>query len=73
MMPRIPYGTKPTVDTEILANIGALIIRIGFGALYTILIIRNAQNRIGNYLGFYITCACHDLPLLPRIMDTATV
>ena len=35
-------------------NIGALIIRIGFGAHYTIVIIRNAQNIIGNYLGPYI-------------------
>ena len=32
--------------------IGALIIRIGvFGAHYTIIVIRNPQNSIGNYLG----------------------
>ena len=36
-------------------NIGALIIRIGFGAHYTIIILRNPQNSIGNYLGGYIT------------------
>ena len=32
-------------------NIGALIIRIGFwGAYHTIVIIRNPQNSIGNYI-----------------------
>ena len=30
-------------------NIGALIIRIGFWAHYTISIIRNPQNNVGNY------------------------
>ena len=37
-------------------NIKALIIRIGFwGPLYCIIIVRNPQNSIGNYLGPYIT------------------
>ena len=31
------------------SNIGAFIIRIGFGAHYSILIIRNPQNSTGNY------------------------
>ena len=34
-------------------NIGAFINRIGFGAHYAIIIIRNAQISIGNYLGPY--------------------
>ena len=34
-------------------NIGALIIRIGFWAHYTIFIIRTPQNSIGTYLGRY--------------------
>ena len=34
-------------------NVGALILRIGFGARYTIIIIRIPQNSIGNYLGPY--------------------
>ena len=33
------------------ANIGALIVKIGFGAHYTIIILRNPQNGRGNYLG----------------------
>ena len=37
-------------------NIGALIIRIEFGAHYIIFIIRNPQNSIGNYLVPYVTC-----------------
>ena len=37
-----------------LRNIGALIIRIGFGAQYTIHILRNPQNSTGNYLGSYV-------------------
>ena len=36
--------TKPD-----LVNIGALIVRIGFGAHYTIITIRSPQNGIGNY------------------------
>ena len=37
-------------------NIKALISRIGFwGPLYCIIIVRNPQNSIGNYLGPYIT------------------
>ena len=35
-------------------NIGALIIRIGFGAHYIIVMVRNPQNSIGKYLGPYI-------------------
>ena len=35
------------------ASIGGLIIRIWFGAQYTIAILRNPQNSIGNYLGPY--------------------
>ena len=37
-------------------NVGALIIRIGFGGIsYTIIIIRNLQNSVSNYLGSYIS------------------
>ena len=36
------------------ANVGALIIRIGFWGGYTKVIIRNPQNSIGNSLGPYI-------------------
>ena len=36
-------------------NIGTSIIRIGFGAHYTILTRRSPQNSIGNYLGPHIT------------------
>ena len=39
-----------------MANVGALIIRIGFFGPFTvrIMIIRNLNSNIGNYLGFYI-------------------
>ena len=37
-----------------IQNIGALIIRIGFWAHFTILILRNHQNSIGNYSGPHI-------------------
>ena len=33
---------------------GALIFRIGWGAHYTVILIRSHQNSIGNYLGPYI-------------------
>ena len=39
---------------DIVDNIGALIIRIGFWGYYTIVIIRSHQKSIGNYLGPYI-------------------
>ena len=37
-----------------LCNIEALIMRIGFWGHYTIIIIRNHENSIGNYFGPYI-------------------
>ena len=40
-----------------IGNRGVLTIGIGFGAHYTILIIRNPQNNIGNDLGRYMTLA----------------
>ena len=36
-----------------LSNIGALILRTGFGAHYATIIVRNPQNSIGNELGPY--------------------
>ena len=36
-------------------NIGALVIRIGFGAHFDRFLLRNPQNSIGNYLGPYST------------------
>ena len=36
------------------ANLGAFIVRIGFGAHYTIIIIRSPHNIIGRYEGPYI-------------------
>ena len=40
-----PLSQAPVDD---LCNIGAFIIRIGLGAHYTTVIIRNPQNSIGN-------------------------
>ena len=40
-----PKLLNPTPNS----NMGALKIRISFGAHYTIVIIRNPQNSIGNY------------------------
>ena len=41
----------------LITNVGSLVIRIGFcwgfGVYYTITVIRNAQNSMGNYLGPY--------------------
>ena len=45
-----PWST----DEEPYITIGALIIRIRFWSPFSISIIRNAQNSIGNYLGPYI-------------------
>ena len=42
-LPQRPKALNP--------NIGALVIRIGFWAQYTIVIIRHPQNGIGNYVG----------------------
>ena len=36
-------------------TIGALIIRIGFGVYYTIVLLRNPQKSVGNSLGPYMT------------------
>ena len=44
-----------SVGFRVLGNVGALIIRIGFWAHYTIAIIKSSQTSIGNYLGPYIT------------------
>ena len=38
---------------RMLNTIGALIVRIGFWAHYTIVIISNPQNRIANYSGLH--------------------
>ena len=44
-------------DSNLGSNVGALIVRIlsGFEAHYTTIIIRNPNNNIGSYLGFYST------------------
>ena len=51
-------------------SIGALIIRIGFGGQYTIIIIRNPQNSIGNCLGPY-SSACKVQDLSPPASKSA--
>ena len=48
----------------ILPNIGALIVRIGSWVYYTIIIIRNHQNSIGNYQGPFFTFIP---PFRPRV------
>ena len=47
-------GWGLALPLDVYNNIGALIIRIGFGAHYIIVIIRSRQNGIGNDLGPYI-------------------
>ena len=44
----------PILTLESRVDIGALIIKIGFGAHYTTVIIRRPQNSIRNYLDPYI-------------------
>ena len=44
-------------------TIGALIIRIGFWGPHTIIVIRNHQNSIGNYLGPYSRGPSSGLPI----------
>ena len=51
----------------ILPNIGALIVRIGSWVYYTIIIIRNHQNSIGNYQGPFFTFIP---PFRPRVGKT---
>ena len=55
------------------ANIGASIIRIGFGAHYTIVMIRNPQNSIGTYSGPYITAGMRDLTYVKTRMEPSIV
>ena len=47
-------------------HIGALIVSIGFGGPYTITIIRNPQNSIGNYLGYISRASRHKFSGLIR-------
>ena len=48
---RVLSGKPPTKGTtiETEGDVQALIIRIGFSASYTIFLMRNPQNSIGNY------------------------
>ena len=52
---RARTARTPDMCMRTLINIGAFILRVGFGAQYTIMIISNPQNSIGNYLRAYIT------------------
>ena len=59
------FGMKPRLASSqncnfLTYNIGALVIRVGYciGARYTMILIGNPHNSIGNYLGPYITSTC---------------
>ena len=51
------------------ANMGVSIIRVGFWAYYTIVIIRSPQNSIGKYLGPYIIASRERSAILESTRD----
>ena len=48
-------GPRPLhLITPKTSDVGALIIRTGFGARYTVIVTRSPQNTIGTFFGPYI-------------------
>ena len=56
----LPHEVGNEHRVSLKTNIEALILIIGFGAHYTIIIIRNPQNGIGTYLGPYSNTHIHN-------------
>ena len=52
---RTPFcATQQAALSVLQVDVGALKIRTGFGAYYTIMIMKSPKNSIGNYYGPYI-------------------